>query len=345
MIAERRSEPSLQFPPDYLPGDSPTMANVYQKISSVADSDLPILLVGETGVGKECLAQTVHLSSRRRNGPFLPINCAAIPSDLLEAELFGIAKGVATGVGERPGRLALAEGGTVFLDEIGDMSPALQAKLLRALEEGVVQRVGGSREAIDVRLIAATNTDLDRKVEMGEFRRDLVYRLAGLVVVIPPLRQRQEDIGALIEHFFHRVRSDSGREVEGLTYGAVKGLVGRRWQGNVRELRHAVRRLLLQCPEGRAIDSSMVDGLEDGPITTGDRVGDPLLVDFTSWESLNLEETNRSLVREAMRRAEGNQTAAAALLGITRSSLRRRLIKLFPGELSAGAGIRKKPEP
>jgi DNA-binding NtrC family response regulator len=328
-----RSSRGLRYPKDYVPGNSRPMQTVYGQIGSVACSDLPMLFVGETGVGKECLASTVHLSSDRSSGPFLPINCAAIPADLLEAELFGIARGVATGVVERSGRFKLAEGGTLFLDEIGDMSSALQAKLLRALEERVIQPVGGSVEEIDVRLIAATNTDLGKKVETGEFRRDLYYRLAGLVVTIPPLRQRVEDLAGLIEFFFHQVREESGRDVSGLTYAAMRRLAERRWPGNVRELRHAVRRLVLMCPDGRAIDSGMVVALEEGSLPEFGGLGGGAGPDFSTWESLDLSETTHGLLEEAMRRAGGNQTAAAELLGVTRSSLRRRLVKFSVGGL------------
>jgi transcriptional regulator with PAS, ATPase and Fis domain len=326
-VVDKGASRSLHFPKDYVPGDSPVMQAVYGQIRSIARSDLPLLLVGETGVGKECLAETVHLSSNRKSGPFMPINCAAIPADLLEAELFGIAKGVATGVVERPGRFKLAQGGTLFLDEIGDMSSALQAKMLRALEEQVVQPVGGAAEEIDVRLIAATNTDLGKKVETGEFRRDLYYRLAGLVVAIPALRRRMGDLSGLIEFFFHQAREESGRDVSGLTYGAMRRLAERRWPGNVRELRHAVRRLVFMCPDGRAIDSGMVADIEEGALPAPGTPADESVPDFTTWESLNLADVTCGLLEEAMRRAGGNQTAAAALLGITRSSLRRRLIK------------------
>jgi DNA-binding NtrC family response regulator len=320
----------LRFAESYLPGSSRAMREVHREIASVAASDLPVLLVGETGVGKELLARTIHLSSERADERFSPMNCAAIPAELLEAELFGIAKGVATGVAGRRGKLALAHGGTVFLDEIGDMSPALQAKLLRALEEGVVQPVGGEAVEIDVRLLAATNTELGKKVESGDFREDLYYRLAGLVVQIPPLRQRRGDVSALIEHFFHRTVEESGRQVAGITYGAMQELRKKRWPGNVRELQHAIRRLVLQCPEGQAIDSSMVGALEKSPLTHTGRHAGSTAPDFSCWESLHLETLSRGVLGEAMRRSGGNQTAAAAMLGITRSSLRRRLVKLFP---------------
>jgi len=325
-VLETPPASDLQFPDDYVAADSSAMKAIYRQIGSVAASDLPLLLVGETGVGKECLAQTVHMSSKRRAGPFLPINCAAIPTDLLEAELFGIAKGVATGVSGRPGRFTLAEGGTLFLDEIGDMSEALQAKLLRALEDDVVQPVGGAAEEVDVRLIAATNTDLGRMVESGEFRRDLYYRLAGLVVTIPPLRTRQEDLAALIEHFFHQAQQESQQMTPGLTYAAMRRLTSRRWPGNVRELRHAVRQLVFLCPRGRPIDSRMVRRVEEGALKSPEGHGaEP---DYSAWESLDLQETSRGLIEEAMRRSGGNQTAAAVLLGLTRSALRRRLRKL-----------------
>jgi DNA-binding NtrC family response regulator len=323
-----RREPSegLVFPEDYVRGQSAAITAIYKQLESVVESDLPILLLGETGVGKECLAGVVHSSSDRRLGPFLPVNCAAIPSDLLEAELFGIRAGVATGVSERKGKFALADGGTLFLDEIGDMSSSLQAKLLRALEGRVIVPVGGGEQSVDVRIVAATNTDIESRVRDGRFRRDLYYRLAGLVLKVPPLHQRSEDIPALTEYFFRQSCEDAGKATPGITYAALRSLTQMRWPGNVRELRHRLRRLVYLAPEGCPIDTGLLkrvggDGLEPEP----DEGGDPSGHDLSSWQDLDLARLERLVVKEALRRVGGNRTHAARLLGISRSALRRRL--------------------
>jgi DNA-binding NtrC family response regulator len=322
------SEPAegLLFPEDYVRGHSAAITTIYRQLESVVKSDLPILLLGETGVGKECLAGVVHSSSDRRRGPFLPVNCAAIPSDLLEAELFGIRAGVATGVSERKGKFALADGGTLFLDEIGDMSAPLQAKLLRALEGHVIVPVGGEEQSVDVRIVAATNTDIESRVRDGRFRRDLYYRLAGLVLKVPPLRQRTEDIPALTEYFFRQSCEDAGKAIPGITYAAVRLLTQMRWPGNVRELRHRLRRLVYLAPEGCPIDTALLnrvggDDLEPGPDETRDSSGR----DLSLWHDLDLSRLERRVVKEALRRVGGNRTHAARLLGISRSALRRRL--------------------
>lgn len=321
---QKRHE-DLQFPPGFQPGISKAMTTVYQQLGSVSDSRLPVLLVGETGVGKECLAHTLHLSSSRAERVFLPVNCAAIPAELLEAELFGIAKGVATGVDERQGRFSLADRGTLFLDEVGDMSLALQAKLLRVLDESVVRPVGGGAHPVDVRIVAATNAELEERVRAGQFRRDLFYRLAGMVVFVPPLRRRGEDLAGLIEHFFHEACDAARKSLPGITYGAMRRLERETWPGNVRQLRHTVHRLVFLAFESRPIDSVLVESLSDqwlgieasGSIGAGRGVA--------GWEDLRLSAAERTLITEALKRASGNRSKAARLLGISRQALHRRL--------------------
>jgi two-component system NtrC family response regulator len=252
------------------------------------------------------------------------VNCAAIPADLLEAEMFGIGKGVATGVVDRPGKFQLAEGGMLFLDEIGDMPLELQAKLLRALQEKEVQPVGGPLVPVDIRVVAATNADLAKRMEGGRFRRDLYYRLAGHVLEVPPLRRRREDVPALVEALLRRFAREAGRSVRGVTAGALRALVEQEWPGNIRELEHVLRRLVQLCPEGEAIDSGLVPlqalpaSPEPSPASEG-----------TSLElASRLEVLEEQLVREALARADGNRTQAAKLLGISRNGLAIKMQRL-----------------
>jgi transcriptional regulator with AAA-type ATPase domain len=323
----------LVFPPGYVPGDAPAMASLYAQMQSLVQGDLPVLLLGETGVGKEFLARILHTSSRRRSGPFVAVNCAAIPEDLLEAEMFGIVKGAATGVAERAGRFQLAEGGTLFLDEIGDMPLALQAKLLRALQEKEVQPVGAAAPvAVDIRVVAATNSDLQQRMDDGRFRRDLYYRVAGYAVQIPPLRDRRDDIPTLVEEFIRAFARETSKAIRGITVKALRSLTAYSWPGNIRELEHEVRRLVYLCPEGQAIESRMLSehviapprersddgsGGADGHGATGTLELQP-----------NLERLERRLIKEALARAGGNRTQAARLLGVSRNGLAIKMERL-----------------
>lgn len=250
----------LVLPESHVRCVSPVMVALYQDLRAVSWSSLPILILGETGVGKEGIAKTVHLSSSRAGGPFVALNCASIPSDLLEAELFGIGRGVATGVVERAGKIEKAQGGTLFLDEIGDMPLSLQSKLLRVLQERVVHPLGRPAVFLDVRFIAATNSDPEARISDGSFRRDLYYRLAGFVLTVPSLRERPEDIPLLIEHFLRIYSKEAGRNLRGLTVAALESLKRRTWRGNVRELEHEIRRLIHTTPVNQLIDSSRVKG-------------------------------------------------------------------------------------
>ena len=332
------------FPPGYIPGGSAAMQAVYAHMGSLADGDLPVLIAGETGVGKELIARSLHLSSTRRTAPLVAINCAAIPAELLEAELFGIGDRVATGVAGRRGVFQQAAGGTLLLDEIGEMPSELQAKLLRVLEEKQLRPVGAAPVAIDVRVVAATNADLVGLIERRGFRRDLFFRIAGFVLRVPPLRERREDVPALVEGFLRRFSEAMGKPVRGVSLRALRALTEREWQGNVRELEHEVRRLVTVCPPGQAIESSMV---EASPLAGGRRsrdqgapAGEGSGVVAAAVESeeaadwaravgdqpgLELAALERELVREALKRAGGNQVKAAKLLGISRHGLRRRI--------------------
>ena len=348
--------PGLVVPPDYVYAQSAAMARIYELMQILAQGDLPILIIGETGVGKEYLAHILHDSSPRRRGPFVAINCAAIPAELLEAELFGIGERVATGVAGSKGRLQLAHGGSIFLDEIGDMSADLQAKLLRALQEQEVHPVGRDPVSIDVRVLAATNQDLRQRIADGTFRADLYYRLAGYVLEIPPLRQRPEDIPALVERFLRDCARELERPIRGLTVRALRLLTEYPWPGNVRELANEVRRAVYLCPEHGTIESAtlseQIAGRRDrGPETAAGSadppaVGQPLAKPVKlrldeqdesqhlpapmglGFDSLKLEHLEAQAVREALRRCRNNQVQAAKLLGISRQSLRRRMERL-----------------
>lgn len=318
---ERGPVTRLIFPKDHVRCVSRPMTKLYESLRAAAGSHLPTLIQGETGVGKESIAVILHRSSSRSDGRLVTINCAAIPSDLLEAELFGIAPGTATGVAARSGKLESANGGTVLLDEIGEMNVALQAKLLRVLEQGTVEPVGGSERTLDIRVVASTNRDLLHDISTGRFRADLYYRLSGFVLEVPALRQRSSDIPLLVEHFFEAASRETGKAVRGITYGALKRLAERAWPGNVRELRHAVFRAVLATRAGEVIDSRQIQRIDRsaGP-ESSDRSADRL-------PSLRLDELERRAIRAALDHTEGNQAAAARLLGVSRGALRRRMAR------------------
>jgi len=230
-----------------LVGDHPSMKKVVHQIHQVAPTDVTVLIRGESGTGKELVARAVHRLSRRVNGPFVPVNCAAIPDTLLEDDLFGHVKGAFTDAAtDRTGKVAAADGGTLFLDEIGDMPPALQVKLLRMLQEKEIQPLGTNRpRKVDVRVVAATAADLEKKMERGEFRRDLYYRLNVVPIPLPPLRRRTSDIPVLVHHFAQTLARQHGRPVPDITAEAMTALTRYRWPGNVRELKHLLERSLV----------------------------------------------------------------------------------------------------
>jgi transcriptional regulator with PAS, ATPase and Fis domain len=330
----RQAEPELPFPEGYVAGESPSMVALYRDLHAVAASDMPVLLLGETGVGKEHLARILHAWSRRRDAPFIAVNCAAIPTDLLEAEMFGIAKGVATGVQERAGRFELAHHGTLFLDEIGDMPLSLQVKLLRALEDKEVCPLGGNPVRLDVRVVSATNGVLRQRVEEGRFRADLYYRLAGAVLEVPPLRERAEDLSPLIESFLRTISRQAKKRVRGITRRALELLVGYPWPGNVRELEHEMRRLIYLCSDGQPIDAGLLSAAIRHPTSANASA-------TRTGGSLRLEEhvagLERRLILQALERTHGNRTRAAALLGISRNGLTIKMERLGLGTKSGAA--------
>jgi transcriptional regulator with PAS, ATPase and Fis domain len=280
-----------------------------------------VLISGETGVGKEMVARILHESSDRGQRPFVAINCAAIPSELLEAEMFGIEKGVATGVEARPGKFQLAEGGTLFLDEIGEMAPALQAKLLRALQQKEIHPVGGRPRPSDVRVVAATNVDLARHMEDRALRSDLYYRLAGCLLEVPPLRTCAEDIPALVEHFLRRFAGEVGVGIRGLTMRALRILSSYDWPGNIRELEHAIRRVVYRSSDGEVIDTRHLPRWLHQERPAVDPVA-RLIAEVPSLELKSLVESiERGLIVEAIRRTGGKKVEMCKLLDLSRNGL------------------------
>jgi transcriptional regulator with PAS, ATPase and Fis domain len=300
------------------------MSSVYEEMIPLVQGDVPVLILGETGVGKEYLAQILHASSPRHKGPFVAINCAAIPETLLESEMFGIVKGAATGVVERRGKFQLAEGGTLFLDEIGDMSPELQAKFLRALQEKEIHPVGGGPVSLNLRVVTATNSDLAQKIEEGRFRRDLYYRVAGSVLRIPSLREREEDIPSLIEAFVGAFSAEIRKVIPGVTVKALRALVRYPWPGNVRELQHEVRRLVYVCPDERPIDFMMLSEPIRVSRPGGEGTEPPSPMDLAG----RIAELEGRLIKDALAQSGGNQTQAAKLLGISRNGLAIKMQRL-----------------
>src|ERR1700691_5799409 len=298
------------------------MQEVLATVERVAPTNSTVLLGGESGVGKDLIARAIHEKSRRATGPFLKINSTAIPENLLESELFGFEKGAFTGaVASKPGKFELADKGTLFLDEIGDVPPVTQVKLLRVLQEREFERLGGTRTVkVDVRLIAATNKDLRQALEQGTFREDLYYRLNVVPIDIAPLRERKEDIPELANLFVSRFAGDSGKAVEGITPEAMQILVNYHWPGNVRELQHIVERACALA-KGSVLTPADIH-LDVRPAKAANGTAGFLP------EGMTLEQWEDEMVQEALRRANGNKSAAARLLGLSRNALRYRLSKI-----------------
>ena len=310
-------------------GESGRMQEVLALVKRVAPSNATVLIRGESGTGKELIARAIHHNSRRASGPLVSLNCAALPEQLLESELFGHERGAFTGaVAQRKGRFESADGGSIFLDEIGDLSPTLQVKLLRVLQEREFERVGGTRTiAVDVRVLAATHRDLEQAMRDESFREDLYYRLNVVAIQIPPLRERREDIPLLLDHFLRKFAGKNRRDVSGVTAAARDALLKYDYPGNVRELENLVERAVLLC-RGQVID------LEDLPATArpGQRsAGEPLPKDLPGV----LADIERQAIESALERSGGIQTQAAEALGISERVLRYKMKKYgLEGRLS-----------
>jgi two-component system response regulator HydG len=320
---------------DFL-GESPAMRQVYSIIERVASSSVDVLVTGETGTGKELVARSTHVRSRRSAGPFVPVDCGAIPDTLMESELFGHERGAFTGAdARRMGLVEFADGGTLFLDEVGELPLPLQAKLLRVLQERRIRRVGARQEnAVDVRVVAATSRNLDQMVERGEFRRDLFYRINVVRIDLPPLRSRGDDIGLLAEFFANRAAQEMGRSIGGLSTDVYQVLRSYSWPGNVRELQNVVRRAI-------AMTRSAVAGVDDLPddvvAAAGRAAGDAEAVGYFAQRAEHIARFERQYLTDLLTRHLGDVSAAAREARLPRGTLYR----LMKGHGLDGAAFRR----
>lgn len=302
-------------------GSSPALRMLKEQIAKVAPTTARVLILGESGTGKELAARAIHDAGLRKSKPFIKVNCAAIPEDLIESELFGVVKGAYTGaVADREGKFALAHQGTLFLDEIGDMSLKVQAKVLRALQEGEFEKVGGTKTIkVDVRVIAATNKDLKEECQKGNFREDLYFRLSVVPLVMPPLRQRTDDLPLLIEHFMDICCQESGTTPRTFSDDTMKIMMSYQWPGNIRELRNVVERVSILSASNRIEPADLPDHIVQAEPT--------YLKTFSTGRSLKdvKEEVERAFIQHVMEKNHGNVTRSAAELGIERTNLHKKL--------------------
>lgn len=313
-----------------LVGQSPAFRAFMELLSQAAPSTATVLLIGESGTGKELAARFIHESSPRVKEPFVAINCGALPESILEAELFGVEKGAFTGaVARKEGRFERADGGTLFLDEVGEMSPAAQVRLLRVLQEGELERLGGTQTIkVDVRVVAATNKDLPKEVQEGRFREDLYYRLNVVEVRIPSLASRREDVPLLAEHFLRRFAGKNQKLVHGFTEAALGVLENYAWPGNIRELEHAIERAVVLC-RGETVDAGdLPQAVRSGPLGSASQIVIPI--------GTPMEEIERRVIHETLRHTRGDKNLAARMLGIAARTIYRKL---------AAEGDGKPPEP
>lgn len=342
-IVEEGDRPEEQ--PERLIGSGQAMQTVCKQIGRVAPQDVNVLILGESGTGKELVARAIYHHSRRSQAPFLAINCAAIPEALLESELFGHERGAFTGAEQRRiGKFEQCHGGTLLLDEVGDMSPHTQAKILRLLQEKCFERVGGNETiAADVRILAATNQDLESLIEQGRFRKDLFYRLRGVTISLPALRDRREDIPELAHYLLYRFNRQLGTTVQSISPEAMEVLQQHHWPGNVRELQSVIREALIVSTGPTILPEFLPAELLQTPTSDAEPEGETAVTADTDWQSLsesveNLiargetdvyrrvrEQFDRLVIVRAMHQADGNQHHAAEILGISRATLRARL--------------------
>ncbi len=300
-------------------GQSPAFRAFMDTLGQAAPSSATVLLMGESGTGKELAARAIHELSQRAKGPFIAVNCAALPESILEAELFGVEKGAFTGaVARKEGRFERAHGGTLFLDEVGEMTASAQVKLLRVLQEGEIERLGGTQTVkVDVRLVAATNKDLTKEVAEGRFREDLYYRLNVVEVRIPALASRREDIPLLADYFLRRYAAKNGKALKGFSPEAAQVLENYAWPGNVRELEHAVERAVVLC-RGETVEAGdLPDTVRKGPLGSAGQLVIPI--------GTPMEEIERRVIHETLRHTKGDKTLAARLLGIAARTIYRKL--------------------
>jgi two-component system response regulator HydG len=317
-----------------LVGSSPAYRAFMEVLAQAAPSTASVLLIGESGTGKELAARFVHESSPRAKAPFIALNCGALPEGILEAELFGVEKGAFTGaVARKEGRFERAHTGTLFLDEVGELSLAAQVRLLRVLQEGELERLGGTQTLrVDVRVVAATNKDLTREIQEGRFREDLYYRLNVVEVRIPSLQSRREDVPLLADHFLQRYATKNGKPVRAFTEAARAALEGYAWPGNIRELEHAVERAVV-LSRGEQIDlQDLPDAVRKGPIGAASQIVIPI--------GTPMEEIERRVIHETLRHTRGDKNLAARMLGIAARTIYRKLAadeELAPPKSPGGA--------
>jgi DNA-binding NtrC family response regulator len=302
-------------------GADPKMAAVLEIVERVADTPATILIMGESGTGKDLLARALHFSSQRREGPFIPINCVAIPENLIESELFGYAKGAFTDARQaKTGLFIAARGGTLFLDEIGEMPLPLQSKMLRAIEDKKIRPLGATEEiAVDVRIVAATNANLEKALDEGRFRSDLYYRLSTVTLMVPPLRDRPADIPLLIRHFLLRASAEAGRPVPEIEAQAMERLLRYRWPGNARELQNAIQRGVILARD------NILTVRELPPKVAGLDLSPARMLGEAVDKRISLDQLERDYIRAVVDAVEGNKTEAANILQIDRKTLYRKL--------------------
>ena len=323
-VLRLRTELETVYSFDGIIGKSKKMQEVYALMQQAADSNITVLIRGESGTGKELVAKSIHFNSRRKTGPFVAVDCAAIPETLIESELFGHERGAFTGASTRRiGKFESANGGTIFLDEIGEMQPALQAKLLRVLQEREIQRVGGTTNFdIDIRVIAATNKDLEAAVKAGEFREDLFYRIAAFPMVIPPLRERIEDVARLAEHFLKKHAANMDKSIREISSKALHLLIGHDWPGNVRELENAIERAVLLEKTDVLQETSLPTHIYSDAIPQ--QVYGSERSNLTK-EIIPLDEVEKQSLIRALEFTDNSITKAAHALGISRATIHRKL--------------------
>jgi len=321
--ATLREQVGRRFTFANIVGISAKLQEALRLVNEICDSPVNVLITGESGTGKELIARTVHYNSSRREAAFVALNCAALPETLLESELFGIEKGVATGVERRAGKMELANGGTLFMDEIGDMSPSMQAKMLRALQEREVVRVGGAKAIpVDIRVVAATNRDLKADIAAAKFREDLYYRLNVVNIHIPPLRDRREDIPLLVEYFLGQAREKLGKNVRRFSSEALDLLKGFEWPGNVRELENEVLRAVALSGGAQVIGKDVLS----------EKLLEGTTAKFRKYKQLGampaaVQGIEMEMISEYLEKTGGNKERAAKLLGISREGLRKKMKK------------------